>query len=59
MNENLLNTEEIISEIISLECEVTNALFKGHKANDNDEYVNHRKGLLFLRDILRERKVIK
>jgi hypothetical protein len=58
MNENHLDTEEIISEIILLECEVTNALFKGHKANDKDEYVSHRERLFFLREILRERKVI-
>ena len=59
MNENYLNTEEIISEVISLETEVTNAIFNGHKAGDEDEFKNNRKRLFFLREILRERKIIK
>lgn len=59
MNENYLNTEEIISEVISLELEVTNAVFKGHKAADKDEFENHRERIFFLREILRERQVIK
>jgi hypothetical protein len=58
MSESDLTTEEIITEIIKLECEVTSSLFKGHKPNDDDEYANHRKRLVFLRKILKSRNVI-
>lgn len=58
MSESNLTTEEIITEIIKLECEVTESIFSGHKANDADEYVNHRKRLVFLRKILKSRNVI-
>jgi hypothetical protein len=53
-----LTTEEIITEIIKLECEVTESIFKGHKANVVDKYANHRKRLFFLRKILKSRNVI-
>jgi hypothetical protein len=36
MKKSKLTTEEIITEIIKLECEVTASIFKGHKANDED-----------------------
>jgi hypothetical protein len=58
MSENNLTTEELISEIIKLESEVTASIFKGHKANDADEYSNHRERLFFLRDILRSKNII-
>jgi hypothetical protein len=58
MKKSKLTTEEIISEIIKLECEVTESIFRGHKANDADEYVNHRERLIFLRKILKTRNVI-
>jgi hypothetical protein len=58
MSESDLTTEEIISEIIKLECEVTASIFKGHKANDDDEYSNHRKRLVFLRKILKSKNII-
>ena len=58
MKENDLTTEEIISEIVKLECEIIDAIFKGHKANDEDEYSNHRKRLVFLRKILKSKNVI-
>jgi len=58
MKKGNLTTEEIITEIIKLECEVTESIFKGHKANDADKYANHRKRLFFLRKILKSRNVI-
>lgn len=50
--------DEIISEIIKLQIEVSNAIFNGHKASDNDEFVDHRKRLVVLRQILTDRKCI-
>lgn len=47
---------QIISEIIKLQIEVSNAVFKGHKANDADEFANHRQRLAILRQILTDRK---
>jgi hypothetical protein len=58
MIESDLTTEELISEIIKLECEITESIFKGHKANDGDQYVNHRKRLSLLRKTLRSRNII-
>ena len=58
MKKSNLTTEEIITEIIKLECEATESIFRGHKANDADEYTNHRKRLVFLRKILKSRNVI-
>jgi hypothetical protein len=58
MIESDLTTEELISEIIKLECEITESIFKGHKANDADEYSSHRERLVFLRKILKSRNVI-
>ena len=57
-SENNLTTEELISEIIKLESEVTASIFKGHKANDAAEYSNHRERLVFLRNILRSKNII-
>lgn len=48
----------IISEIIKLESEVTASIFKGHKANDADEYALHRERLTFLRQILKDKNSI-
>lgn len=58
MNQSNLTTEEIITEIIKLECEITTSISKGHKANDADEYSNHRKRLSFLRKILKSKDII-
>jgi hypothetical protein len=58
MIESDLTTEEIITEIIKLECEVTESIFRGHKADDADEYSNHRKRLVFLRKILKSKNII-
>lgn len=58
LNQSNLTTEELISEIIKLESEVTASIFKGHKANDADEYSNHRERLVFLRNILRSKNII-
>ena len=56
MDDNLRTDTEIISEIIKLQIEVSNAIFKGHKANDNDEFATHRKRLVILRQIMNARK---
>ena len=58
LNQSNLTTEELISEIIKLESEVTASIFKGHKANDADEYSNYRERLFFLRNILRSKNII-
>ncbi len=58
MNQSTLTTEEIITEIIELECEITESILKGHKSNDRDRYVNHRKRLRFLRKILKTKDII-
>ena len=58
VNQSNLTTEELISEIVKLESEVTASIFNGHKANDDDEYSNRRKRLVFLREILRSKNVI-
>ena len=58
MKKSNLTTEELISEIIKLESEVTASIFKGHKANDADEYSSHRERLVFLRKILKTRNII-
>jgi hypothetical protein len=46
---------QIISEIIKLQIEVSNAVFKGQKAHDADEFVKHREKLVILRKILKDR----
>lgn len=59
MNKDIIKTnDEIISDVIRLEIEVTNAIFKGHKASDNDEFSEHRKRLSLLRKILKDRKCL-
>jgi hypothetical protein len=58
MEDNLKTDNEIISEIIKLQIEVSNAVFKGHKASDNDEFENHRQRLVVLRQILKDRNSI-
>ena len=56
MKDNLRTDNDIISEIIKLQIGVSNAVFKGHKANDDDEYAEDRKRLVILRQILTDRK---
>jgi hypothetical protein len=58
MDDNLRTDNEIISEIIKLQIGVSNAIFKGHKASDNDEFAEDRKRLAILRQILIDRKSI-
>jgi hypothetical protein len=41
-----------ISRVIELELIITKALFKGHKAYDNDEFKEYRKELKQLREEL-------
>lgn len=55
MEDNLKTDNDII---IKLQIEVSNAIFKGHKASDNDEFAPNRKRLVILRQILIDRKSI-
>jgi hypothetical protein len=48
----LMNKEDIISEIIKLEWEITKAVLEGHKASDLDEYREKRIRLKVLRELL-------
>ena len=45
-------TVETVTEIIKLELEITLAVLTGHKANDSDRFVEHRKRLRELRETL-------
>jgi hypothetical protein len=48
-----MTKQEIISEIIILEFEVTMANLSGHRATDDDEYSEKRKKINELRKILK------
>jgi hypothetical protein len=48
-----MTQQEIISEIIILEYEVTTANLSGHRATDNDEYSDKRKKINELRKKLK------
>ena len=58
MDDNLRTDTEIISEIIKLQTRVGEAIFKGHKASDVDEYEPDRKRLVILRQIMKARNSI-
>ena len=58
MDDNLRTDTDIISEIIKLQTKVGEAIFKGHKANDADEYEPDRKRLVVLRQIMKSRNSI-
>jgi hypothetical protein len=45
-------TTETITEIIKLELEITAAVLTGHKASDDDRFVEYRKKLKELRKSL-------
>jgi hypothetical protein len=47
-----MNKDELISEIIRLESEVTTAIINGHKAEENDEFKPHRELLKKYRKIV-------
>ena len=44
-----MNKNKIFSRIITLQSEITNAILKGHKSNDCDDFKEHRKELMKLR----------
>jgi hypothetical protein len=48
-----MTKQEILSEIIRLEYEVTSANLSGHKPTDNDEYSEKRKKINELRKNLK------
>ena len=45
-------TEDKLSRIIKLELEITEALSKGHKASENDQFKEYREELKKLREEL-------
>ena len=47
-----MTEQEIISEIIKLEYEITSANLTGHRPIDNDQYSDKRKRIKELRKIL-------
>jgi hypothetical protein len=47
-----MNFDEIITELVHLEYEVTDANMNGHKATDNDQFAGHRKRIGELRELL-------
>jgi hypothetical protein len=51
-----MNFDDIITELVALEYEVTLANMNGHKASDDDEYAGKRKRVGELREMLNELK---
>jgi Ni,Fe-hydrogenase I small subunit len=51
---NNMNFDDIITELVALEYEVTLANMNGHKASDDDEYAGKRKRVGELREMLNE-----
>ena len=49
-----MNFDDIITELVALEYEVTLANMNGHKASDDDEYAGKRKRVGELRKMLNE-----
>jgi len=49
-----MNFDDIITELVALEYEVTEANMNGHKASDDDEYAGKRKRVGELREMLNE-----
>ena len=49
-----MNFDEIITELVHLEYEVTDANMNGHKATDNDQFAGHRKRIGELRELLKK-----
>ena len=47
-----MNFDEIITELVHLEYEVTDANMNGHKATDNDQFGGQRKRIRELRELL-------
>jgi len=53
-NKNKMSFDNIITELVALEYEVTLANMNGHKASDDDEYAGKRKRVGELREMLNE-----
>ena len=49
-----MSFDDIITELVALEYEVTLANMNGHKASDNDQYAGKRKRVGELREMLNE-----
>jgi hypothetical protein len=47
-----IKVAHLVTEVIKLELEVTTAVLNGHKPTDSDKFVEHRKRLKELRNIL-------
>jgi hypothetical protein len=48
-----MDFDDIISELVKLEYEVTIANLNGHRASDNDQFAQHRKRIEELRELLK------
>jgi hypothetical protein len=46
--------DDIITELVALEYEITEANMNGHRASDNDQYAGKRKRVGELREMLNE-----
>ena len=49
-----MNYDEILTELVHLEYEVTSANMKGHRATDTDQFAGHRKRIGELRELLKK-----
>jgi hypothetical protein len=47
-----IEVAHLVTEVIQLELEITTAVLNGHRPNDEDKFVEHRKRLKELRSIL-------
>jgi hypothetical protein len=48
-----MDFDDIITELVKLEYEVTIANLNGHRASDNDQFAQHRKRIEELRELLK------
>lgn len=49
-----MSFDDIITELVALEYEITEANMNGHRASDNDQYAEKRKRVGELREMLNE-----
>ena len=49
-----MNFDDIITELVALEYEITEANMNGHRASDNDQYAGKRKRVGELREMLND-----
>ena len=49
-----MSFDDIITELVALEYEITEANMNGHRASDNDQYAGKRKRVWELREMLND-----